>query len=307
MSTAVVFQQMLVIFILIGTGFLMFRKGWCSPGSSKDLSCLITMVCNPAIMIASAFDETTTATRQDILVTAAVAVVVFLVLILLGFFLPVLLKVPFKERKFYNMMTVYGNLGFIGIPVVSAVLGTSAVIYITVFNLFFNVLVYTHGIYVLHPDRERKQHGNFWEQFFNVGTISAVLAILIFWFRAPLPRVVTDSISQAGRCTTFLSMVVLGATLSQMKFREIFQVPRMYLFIAIRMVFIPAAAALILKQLFDNELMVGASVLMLAMPAANMPLMLAKRYDMECEVMSKGILLTTLLSLVTITIVSVFV
>lgn len=306
MSTAVVFQQMLVIFVLIGIGVVVFKKGWCSQGSSKDVSALITMVCNPAIMLASAFDESTTATRQDILITAGIAAAIFLGLIILGFVLPVLMKVPVDERRFYNMMTVYGNTGFIGIPVVSAVLGNAAVIYVTVFILFFNLLIYTHGIYILHPGGESEAKGGRWKNFINIGTVAAVLTVIIFWFRIPMPRVVTDSLSYTGRCTTFLSMLVLGATLSQMKFKEIFTVPKLYIFILVRQIAVPILAALVLKRFFSNEMMVGASVLILAMPVANMPLMMAKQYDMECEVMSKGILLTTLMSLITVTIVSFF-
>jgi predicted permease len=305
MSTSVVFQQMLMIFILIGIGFVIYKKKWCSQKSSRDLSFLITMVCNPAIMLSSALEDTGAVTRQDILVTAGIAAVVFLGLVILGYTLPWILRVPAGERRFYNLMTVYGNQGFIGIPVVSAVLGASAVIYVTIFIFFFNILIYTHGILVLNPG-EKKEDGPLWKKFLNIGTIAGILTLVLFWFRIPLPHVISESISYIGRCTTFLSMVVLGAALSNLKIREIFTVPKLYIFTAVRFVLIPILAAFILKQFFSNELMIQTSVLMLAMPVANMPLMMAKQYDMECEVMSKGIMLTTLLSLVTITIISVF-
>ncbi|HIS25788.1 MAG TPA: AEC family transporter [Candidatus Pullilachnospira intestinigallinarum] len=304
MSTIVVFQQMLVIFLLIGTGYFLFRKRMVSNCASRDLSCLITMVCNPAIILASAVDESTTATRGDILTTVGIAFVSYIVLMLLGWLMPRLLRVASRERSFYTLMTVYGNTGFIGIPVVSAVLGTAAVIYVTVFNLFFNVLIYTHGIAVLEAENGEKKKHAFWRQFLNVGTLAAVLAIVIFWFQIPLPGVLEDSLSYAGRCTTFLSMAVLGATLSQMPFREVFCGWRIYLFAVIRMVLLPVAMGLILGRLSDNAMMVGASVLVMAMPVANMPLMLAKQYGLECGVLSRGIVLTTLLSLLTIPVVS---
>lgn len=303
MSTAVVFQQMLIIFMLIGIGFLIFKKGWCPHESSKYFSFLVTSVCNPAIMISSALDKETTATRGDILITAGIAFIVFTILIISGYLLPILLGAPKEERKFYNMMTVYGNISFIGIPVVSAVLGTSAVIYVTVFNLFFNVLIYTHGILVLNPETNDDDQP-FWKKFINVGTIAAVLTIIIFWFKIPLPEVISSTIGHAGKCTTFLSMVVLGSSLVQIKFKDIFTVPRLYAFVAIRMVLYPVVIGLVLKQFFSNTMMIQAILLMMAMPAANMPLMLAKQYDMDCPVMSKGILLSTMLSLITITLVS---
>lgn len=304
MRTMVVFQQMMVILLLIGTGYFLFRKHMMSNCASRDLSCLITMVCNPAIILASAVDETTTATRGDILATAGIAFVSYSVLLLLGWILPKVLQVKSQDRRFYTMMTVYGNTGFIGIPVVSAVLGTAAVIYVTIFNLFFNVLIYTHGIAVLETGSGKKQKHSFWRQFLNVGTLAALLAIVIFWFHIPLPQVLEDSLSYAGRCTTFLSMVVLGATLAQMSFGELFSGWRMYAFAAVRMVFLPVMMGLILNQISENTIMVGASVLVMAMPVANMPLMLAKQYGLECGVLSKGIVLTTLLSLLTIPLVS---
>ena len=150
---------------------------------------------------------------------------------------------------------------------------------------------------------ERKKH-SFWRQFLNVGTLAAVLAIVIFWFQIPLPGVLKDSLTYAGRCTTFLSMVVLGATLAQMPFRELFSGWRLYAFAAVRMILLPVLMGLILGRISDNTMMVGASVLVMAMPVANMPLMLAKQYGLECGVLSKGIVLTTLLSLITIPVVS---
>lgn len=295
---------MLVILLLIGAGYYLFRNRMMSNCASRDLSCLITMVCNPAIILASAVDETTTATRGDILATAGIAFVSYGILMVLGWFLPRTLRVRRQERSFYTLMTVYGNTGFIGIPVVSAVLGTAAVIYVTIFNLFFNVLIYTHGIAVLEAGSGEKRNHSFWRQFLNVGTLSALLAIVVFWFEIPLPGILKDSLSYAGSCTTFLSMVVLGATLAQMEFREIFSGWRIYVFALVRMVLLPVIMGLILSQVSDNIMMTGASVLVMAMPVANMPLMLAKQYGLECGVLSKGIVLTTLLSLVTIPVVS---
>lgn len=305
MSTEVVFQQMLVIFVLMGTGYLIFKKGWCSQASSKDLSSLITMVCNPAVMLSSAFDAATTVTRQDILITAVVAASLFAVLILLGMVIPVALRVPAGERKFYNLMTVYGNFGFVGIPVVSAVLGSSAVIYVTVFSFFFNVVFYTHGFFVLAPEQTGEKKEPVWKSLINVGTVASVITILIFWFQLPVPATVADSVSYMGRCTTFLSMVVLGGSLARMKLKDIFTIPKLYLFIAIRMVAVPIVTAFVLKNLVDNTMMIEASVLLVAMPFANLPLMLAQKNNMECEVLSKGIVLSTVLSLVTVTLVAV--
>ncbi len=305
MSTAVVFQQMLVIFLLLGVGYVIFKKGWCRIEGTREFSFLITSVCSPALMIYSACDDTNTATRMDIVITAGVASAIFMILVVLGWLIPIALRVQKKDRKFYDLMTVYGNVGFIGIPVAAAVLGTASVIYVTIFNMVYNLFIYTHGILVLGGQDELGHVSP--KKFINVGTIAGVLAVIIFWFHLPLPELIVTGLGYAGQCTTFLAMVTLGATLSHIKMREIFSIPRMYIFMLFRMVILPIGVAIIMKHLFTNTMMIGASVLMVAMPMGSMPLMMAEQCGMEDDILSKGIILSTLISVVTITIVSLFI
>ncbi|MFR7971106.1 MAG: AEC family transporter [Lacrimispora saccharolytica] len=151
MSTGVVFQQMLVIFLLIAVGVFLYRKKAVTEVTSRQLSGLITNICNPALMIASVFSDEMPATRQDILLTAGIAAGTYVFAIAAGILVPRLLRVEPQERKYYHMMMVYGNTGFIGIPLVSALLGEGAVIYVTVFNFFCNcsgLLFLTHRFFV---------------------------------------------------------------------------------------------------------------------------------------------------------------
>lgn len=298
MSTVIVFQQMLVVLLMMMTGFYLYRRRILPQSSSAAISSLIAQVCNPALILGSAFDENNTATTEDILTAAEVAVVLYLILLILGKVLPVILRTPKEERKFYTMMTVYGNIGFMGIPVASAVLGSESVIYLTVFILVFNILVYTHGIQTLAGGRTEKDQ---WKRMINVGTIASIVSVVIFLLKIPVPVVLTDAFMYMGRCTTFLSMVVLGAALAQMSLKELFTERRLYVFAAVRFFVLPPAAALILRNLISNELILGVSILTLALPVANLPLMLAEEQKIEARVLAKGIILSTLLSVVSVT------
>lgn len=306
MSTWIVFQQMLVVFILITVGFFMFRSGRFSHAASKDLSGLITNVCNPAIMIGSAFGDNTGATTADLITAALVAAVMYVALLILGWLLPRVLRIPGPEQKFYSMMTVYGNIGFIGIPLVSAVLGSSALIYLSVFILMFNILIYTHGMQVI-TSKLPGNSGFQWKRMINVGTVSGVLTVLIFLLKPPVHQVISDSISYIGGCTTFLSMLVLGGSIANMSAREVFGDKKLYLFTAIRFFLVPSAAAVMLKSLVANDLIREITVFCLALPVANMPLMLAQEYNADTKLLARGIILTTLLSIFSVTLSAGFI
>ena len=305
MSTGVVFQQMLVIFLLITVGVFLYRKKAVTEVTSRQLSGLITNICNPALMIASVFSDEMTATRQDILLTAGIAAGTYVFAIAAGILVPRLLRVEPQERKYYHMMMVYGNTGFIGIPLVSALLGEGAVIYVTVFNFFFNVLIYTHGITVMTGGTGNRQAFQ-WKKMINAGTISAVAALILFWFEIPLPVFLEDAASYMGRCTTFLSMIVLGVSVAQMSPAKIFSNGKLYGAALIRLLVIPIAAGMVLRPLVHNETILDVSVLLLAMPVGNMPLMLAQENGEKAEVLAQGAILTTILSLVTVTVNTMF-
>lgn len=305
MSTMVVFQQMLVIFILIAVGYGLCKKGKLSEETSRQLSGLVTNFCNPAIMLTGAI-EAVGVPHESVLITAGIAGISYFVVIVLGFLVPGLLRVPRRERRFYNMMLVYGNTGFIGIPVVSAVLGSKAVIYVTVFNLFFNCLIYTHGAAVMSSGRDEGDRPS-WTGIINVGTVCGILSFIIYWWGIQIPVVIADSISYMSRCVTFLSMLILGVSLAQIRLREVFTEKRLYVISVLKLLVIPVVLVLVMKQFIHNPLILGTASLIIAMPVGNMPLMMAKQMNLECEVLSKGIILTTLLSMLTIPAVAFFI
>ena len=298
MSAGIVFQQMLVVFLMIGAGFFIFRKKLLSDRASKDFSTLISRVCNPALMLSSAFENTSVG-RSQILLAGEVAVVLYAILLLLGKFLPILLDVDKEERKYYTMMTVYANIGFMGIPVASAVLGSESVIYLTVFIMVFNFVVYTHGIATLSS--EEAEGGFQLKRAVNVGTIAACITIIVVLCHVPVHPVISDAVSYIGRCTTFISMLVLGGSIAGMNIKEIFSEKKLYLFTAIRFFLLPCVGALILKNVIHNPTILGVSVLSLSLPVANITLMLAEERNMECKLLTKGIILTTICALASVT------
>lgn len=324
MSISVVLQQMVIIFILIGIGMILFRRRLLSEEGSKQISGLIINVTNPALLICSALEDGPKASLRDLGIALAAYAAVFAILIAAGFLLPYLLRVPKNLHYAYQMLTVFGNVGFIGIPLASAVLGSESLIFVSIFNLLFNLLIYTLGISLLQKaargqagedtavsagqadtDLPQASSGRL-QKLVNAGTISAAVTILFYLGNFHVPVIISSSLSYAGRATTLLSMLVLGVSVAQMAPREIFSHPKLYLFTLLRQILVPIGCILLMRGLITNKLILNTMLLMAAVPAANMPLMLAKQMDMETEAISQGIILTTVLSLITVPVVCLF-
>ena len=326
MSITVVLQQMIMIFILIGVGMILYKKEMLSEMTSKQLSGIIVNVTNPALLICSAFSEGPKASLQELGTALVIFLVIYAVLVAVSFLIPHILRVPNKYHYCYQMLTIFGNVGFIGIPLASAVLGTESLIFVSIYNLIYNILIYTFGISVLQRAAARqsadasKRNTNTatdqtaipdthvsssrWKKIINAGTISAAATIIFYLADFPVPEIVPSTLTYMGQSTTLLSMLVLGASVAQMALKDIFSNPKLYGFVLLRQVLMPIGCVMLFRFIIGDTLILSTLALMLAVPAGNLPLMLSKQLHVETDTISRGIILSTLLSLITIPVVS---
>lgn len=329
MSITVVLQQMIMIFILIGVGMILYKKEMLSEPTSKQISGIIVNVTNPALLICSAFGDGPKASLKELGTALGIFLVIYAILIMVSFLIPRILRVPNKYHYCYQMLTVFGNVGFIGIPLASAVLGTESLIFVSIYNVIFNILIYTFGISVLQraarqsldeseSNVQRVQNGHasisdthvssfHWKKMINAGTISAAAAIILYLVNLPVPNIVPSTLDYMGHATTLLSMLVLGASVAQMTLKDIFAHPKLYGFVLLRQILIPIVCVMLFRVFISNALIINTMALMLAVPAGNLPLMLSKQLHMETDTISQGIILSTMLSLITIPIVSLII
>lgn len=300
-----IFSKMLTIGLLLALGVLIYRLGIVSEAGCRELSALIINVCSPVMIVSNALADDSPFTLSKLGQTALACVLIYMALIAAGELLPRLLGVPISQRPFYTMLSLFGNVGFIGIPVSLSILGAASMLYVIIFNVFYSLLFYTYGLMVMSkasgspiPFSPRS--------FVNAGTVSCLLAIAIYLFRFSLPQPVTDTLDYVSSATTFLSMLVLGINLATLPLKKILCNVKIYLFTFARILLLPILLALVMGQVLSDTMMVSTLALMAAMPAGNMPVMLATKYHLETDTLTSGIVTSTLLCLVTIPVVSLF-
>lgn len=312
MSVWIVQKQMIIIFVMILIGVYVYKKGHMSNESSRHLSWIIVNITNPITLLCAALSEEEKVSATEVGIAFLCFAVMYAILIALAYLIPMLLGVDKNIRYSYRMLTIFGNVGFIGIPFASAVLGTKSLIFVSLCGLTFNMIIYTYGIAsykkiaaIQHP--EEKQEDNFSiRNMINSGTVMAVITIAVYLLDIKVPDGVSTTLTYIANCTTFMSMVVLGVSVAQMVPREVFTRWRLYVFVVIRQIFVPVMLVYILRLFITNELILHTVAVMSAMPAANLPLMMAKQYGVREDLISAGIILTTVLSIVTIPAVMFF-
>jgi hypothetical protein len=302
MSAGVVLQQMIMILLLIMTGYVLAKKRILGDGAAGAFSALVVNVCNPALLVASCFDRDPSVTTGKILLAAAAGALMYIVLLLASFVIPLLLRVEKKRKNHYALMCLFGNTGFIGIPLIQALLGSKALIYVVIINIYFTLLFYTYGYYLAGGTDSRFSP----KSLLNIGNLSLIVALVIFQCQPAVPTLLRETITYMSNATTLLAMMVIGINLARSDLKTIFMQPRLYAFVALRFVLVPILFALLLRLFIHDDLLYGVMVILAAVPVANLPLMRVEETGGDGTVLSQGIILSTILSVATVPFVILF-
>lgn len=207
------------------------------------------------------------------------------------------------ERKgIYRFIVMFSNVGFMGFPLMEALWGRESVFLGALFNINFNLFLFSVGIWVL---TKHKSQGSFpfTDIFLNPGLWATVVGFLLFLFSLALPPVVFRLADSLGSLTTPLSMILVGSILAQSSLRDAWRGKGVWILAGLRLVFLPVAVwALLLPWQLPVEV-TRLAVLVAAMPAAANASLMATEYTDRPEVAGQAVFVTTALSFLTIPLV----
>lgn len=295
-------EKMTVLFLLMFIGWLMVKLKVISNENCKVLSAIVINIATPAMILSACVGGESTIKGKDLINTVVVAGGIYLAQILMAQMIPKLLKVDKKDEGCYKLMTIFSNIGFMGFPLVQALYGSEALLYAAVFQIPYNLLIYTYGIEQMQSEETVSKKGRL-KKALNVGVIACLITIVLYLTEIKLPEVINTTISYLSALTAPLSMLVIGASFTVIDVKGMFTDKRLIVFAVLKLLVIPIIGCTILKFTVANKLLRGVCIIMLATPVGSMTAMFAQQYNKNYELTAKGVALTTLLSVVTIPII----
>ena len=346
----VMLQQMIVMFLMMAVGYLCYRKQILTEEVSRKVSAIVVNVANPCMILSSALTDQQMQ-GKELVQTLAIVVMMYAFLLAVAQLLPRILCIQKESRGAYAAMTVFANIGFMGFPVLAAMYGNGALLYGAVFQIPFNILIYTYGVAVLtrkpgacakteqdvkaevdvkaepngktgerqdaqgitaavngkseNIENGSEQQGKLQEtveivkKIFNIGVIACITAMLLYFLQTPVPSFLQAFITNLGNLTAPLSMMIIGASLAQMPLKELFLDKKLLLFSLVKLLLLPAVWMIMVNRVAEQEILRGVCLVMMATPAGSMTAMLAQQYGGDYETASRGVALTTVLSVIT--------
>ncbi len=293
MDIQYVLLKLAQLFILLFAGYILVAVKGIKKEAAKHISNLIFTFTLPAMLISSMVN-TSGISQGDIWQVLLIAVIQYGVLIVAAYALTKLLRVPYEDVGLYRFIILFGNVAFVGYPVISAVLGNDALFYAAILNLPFNILVFTLGISFITHGTDQHQKLEL-KVFLNPGLIATVLGLILFFASIELPTFVNELLSDIGDMTTPLSLLVIGASLYGVNIRSVLGKRRIFVFSFIKLILVPTLLAVIL-WLVGVDIMIASVVIILSgMPVAANAVILCQEYDTHVMEASEAVFISTLL------------
>ncbi|UZQ86496.1 AEC family transporter [Thermoclostridium stercorarium] len=298
MNFDIVFDQVLILLIIMVAGVIAGKAGIIADGASKKFSELLLYVTSPMLVLGSFFFEYSAEKFIN-------GLMVFLIATVFYFFSIFLSSILFKgfDEKIKPIMrfsSVFSNAGFIGLPMMKALYGQDGVFLGSFYIVAFNLFVWTFG-YTMYGEAKKGDgiKSLMKKALLNPSVIAVYVGIIIFVLRIPVPESVKSAVNYIGDMTMPLSMLIIGALISTAKIKELVNDARVYYVSAVRLILMPLLAYGILYLLGVPEQIVSIIVTALAMPVAATTTIFADLFDKDAVFASKAVMVSTILSVIT--------
>ena len=301
MDIMVVFQTMLKLFLLLILGFVLFKCHIFDEYTNKKISALIVNVASPRLIISS-IAGVEGSNKSIVFLMIGAGILMYIGFIILGKIINRIFPFPKKDWPVYECMVVFANTGFMGYPVLLDVFGQEAVFYASLIHMAFNFFVYTYAIMCLTKGDDSEFKLNF-KQLLTPGIILIFVGIFIYLFDIQLPSVLMDTINSVGSLTAPLSMMMIGSSLAVYPIKDSFTDWRSYVFAFVRLMIVPFVTMIMCRLLHIDAYYANITIITNAMPVGSMVLMLATQYNANVKIVTRNIVVSTLLSVITIPIV----
>ena len=296
-------NTVITMFIILVVGYVLGKINVIDGVASKKLSSLIVVVAQPALIINSIISKQYSPENFSLsLLSLALGLCMHAVMSVIAFVACLKIK-DLNERKITEFAMIFGNIGFLGIPVLGSLFPENGEFVASFFVVSFNILLWVIGLGIIARKRDDIKL-TVKKIFINKGTVPTLIGYIVFLIPALFPEftvpvVVKSSVSYIASLCTPISMLIIGALLSTRSFKQIFGSGKAYYLCLFKLIIIPLFFCFTLKILGFSDFWVIFITAVSSMPAATSASMFAEIYDTAPGFSAQGVGTSTLFSVLT--------
>ena len=289
---SILLKQIIIMFILIGIGYLFFKKKMITIQGSSDMGKILLYLEIPIVIIQSFWIERSQEKTLELLYS------IILSIIAMGISLFISYMIFGKKDGIAAFSSAFSNAGFIGIPLVTATVGEEAAFFIAMMIVMINALQWTIGVFLISKDKNAMSPKKI---ITNPIVISVIIGLILYFTEIPQPELITSLFSNIKGINTALAMLVSGAYLAQSDLLKMFTRKKTYGVCLVRLLIIPLIVLLIFCVLPIGTLNIKLTlVIASACPVGSNVAIFAQQYNKNYTEAIEQVCLSTILCLITL-------
>lgn len=303
---SVVLEQIgiFVVYALIGViavkAHVLDRKGL------NILSGFITKIALPLLIFTNTVNGSTRRQFVASLSILVIAAVLYITLFLVATLLAKIMHMSGSRGNVYRACTMFGNCGFMGIPIVTALFPERGGLYIAIYTVVDQLMLWTVGMNLTAPSEgnEKISAGQRIRKMINPATVGVLLGVIFILAGIHLPDFLSTALTKTGASATPLAMIYLGGVFCYINMADYLKKWEIYVTIAVKMILLPLLVFAILSHIpaVTQEIAVTISILC-SLPTMSSVAMVAESQHSDSDYAAGMIFVTTLFSIVTVPVV----
>jgi hypothetical protein len=296
-------NSLITLALCIAVGYFCKKKQLFNDVHTAGMLELLIKVVMPCAVFMSLMRPFSTALLLESVGAFFITGAIFLLGGFLGLGVARVMKASLHERQSWRYGLTFGNVGFMGIPIITAVFGYEGLFYVAMALASFNLLTFTIGIRFFDTEGAMKMSPL---QLFikNPALIGTILGFVFFLTGLRLPAPVEGGVALIAHMNSPLAMILVGALLAKQPLKETFTDVRVLPPTFIKLVVIPLGSLFVLRLFITNPVMLGTIVTLMAMPPAANTAIFAEQFGGDSKAATRLVIVGTLLCILTVPLIS---
>ncbi len=300
-------QVMLTLFAIVVVGYIAGKLGYMGETFDKKLSKVVIDITCPALILSSAMTGELP-DRRYILPLLGISVLTYALLTGVALLLPRFLTKKKDDEGVIGFAMMFGNVGFMGYPIVASIFGHEAVFYAAVLNVVNTFTVFTIGTMLVVgknqstvEEKEMSRKKMLRKVLYSTPMLSAYLTMLIVALEIKdIPEFISQPLTMIGNITVPAALLIIGSSMSQLPLRALLGNGTIYATTLMRLAILPVGIHYLMTLLGFSSFVVGINTVVIAMPVATYGTILCLRHGKDTTLITEVTFITTLLAMISI-------
>lgn len=293
-----IYVQISILFLIMIIGIYARKKKILNEELERGLSSFLLNITLPLLVINSFDFNYSKEMFNNIMMALIYSIIAFIIAIALSNI--IFSRTKGSRKDILKFCGVFCNSGFIGFPIVESIYGKEGLVYASIFNMIFTMLIWTYGVKLYGG---KGSLNNLKSLLKNPGILSVIIGVFIMLTPINLPVAIKSVLELVGGMTTPLSMIITGSMMAGISLKAQFKDRGMYLGIVVRLLVVPLVLYIITLAANLKSIPASSIVIIEAMPVGATASIFAQTFNKEKELSAFSVFMSTLISMITIPII----